>query len=170
MARFAVAAVLLPAAAFFAETRLVVGRPATPGAVPIALVLGAAAGGLLVWSAVLRRRARGDVATLVRSGPYGFVRNPMALGEAALLFALSIGLGSAFLCAYAILAGLVLHLVVLFEEEPANARRFGPDWERYLAQVPRWIPRPGLAVLRDPEPGLPGVVGVVDDRARREHP
>jgi protein-S-isoprenylcysteine O-methyltransferase Ste14 len=26
-------------------------------------------------------------------------------------------------------------------EEPALVRRFGPDYERYMAEVGRWLPR-----------------------------
>ena len=78
---------------------------------------------------------------LVVRGPYRHVRNPMIsgalsilLGEAALLGAppLLVWAG-AFFAANAIYMPLV--------EEPGLVRRFGSDYERYRAHVPRWIPR-----------------------------
>ena len=33
------------------------------------------------------------------------------------------------------------HLYFLFLEEPGLVARFGADYERYRAAVPRWLPR-----------------------------
>jgi protein-S-isoprenylcysteine O-methyltransferase Ste14 len=38
---------------------------------------------------------------------------------------------------------ILLHLVVVFVEEPALRRRFGDLHDVYCEHVPRWIPRAG---------------------------
>jgi protein-S-isoprenylcysteine O-methyltransferase Ste14 len=78
---------------------------------------------------------------LVVRGPYRYVRNPMIsgvlfvlLGEAALFGSLALG----------IWFGLVLAVNAVYMplvEEPSLQRRFGEEYERYRAHVPRWIPR-----------------------------
>jgi protein-S-isoprenylcysteine O-methyltransferase Ste14 len=78
---------------------------------------------------------------LVVRGPYRYVRNPMIsgvlfilIGEAALFNSIPLLVWSAaFFAVNAIYFPLV--------EEPGLARRFGDDYERYKANVPRWLPR-----------------------------
>lgn len=79
--------------------------------------------------------------TLVATGPYRWVRNPMyvcatliLLGEAALF-------RSAALAVYAALVLLGFHLFVTLYEEPHLRRRFGQSYDDYLRRVPRWLPR-----------------------------
>jgi protein-S-isoprenylcysteine O-methyltransferase Ste14 len=36
---------------------------------------------------------------------------------------------------------LAFHLFVLAYEEPTLRRTFGPEYEKFCASVPRWIPR-----------------------------
>jgi protein-S-isoprenylcysteine O-methyltransferase Ste14 len=78
---------------------------------------------------------------LVVRGPYRYVRNPMIsgvlfilLGEAALLDSVSLLIWFA-----AVFAVNTVYLPLL--EEPGLSRRFGDDYERYRAHVPRWLPR-----------------------------
>jgi protein-S-isoprenylcysteine O-methyltransferase Ste14 len=79
---------------------------------------------------------------LVVRGPYRRVRNPMIsgvffvlLGEAAILGSSALLIWSgAFLAVNAVYMPLV--------EEPGLRRRFGEDYERYAANVSRWLPRP----------------------------
>jgi protein-S-isoprenylcysteine O-methyltransferase Ste14 len=78
---------------------------------------------------------------LVRSGPYQWVRNPMYIGVFSVLIGESILFHSLWLFGYMLLAGIVVHLFVLFYEEPQLARRFGESYEAYLRTVPRWLPR-----------------------------
>jgi len=78
---------------------------------------------------------------LTVGGPYRYVRNPlylaivMAISGQALLFSRPV------LLAYA--AALLVAFVALVQlvEDPALARRFGPDFEAYRKQVPAWWPR-----------------------------
>jgi protein-S-isoprenylcysteine O-methyltransferase Ste14 len=95
---------------------------------------------------------------VVRRGLYRFVRNPMYLGIMAVILGES-ALWRAFeLVEYfgSVLAGFVLF--VRFYEEPSLKRRFGPSYEEYCRQVPRWLPafRSKLPARRQPpaEPAL----------------
>ena len=47
---------------------------------------------------------------------------------------------SFLLAGYALLVGVVVHLFVVFVEEPSLRRQFGESYEAYLRTVPRWLP------------------------------
>jgi len=79
--------------------------------------------------------------TLVVSGLYRFVRNPMYVGVEAVLLGEALLFGSARLLVYATLVGVGFELFVRFYEEPALTRRFGASYREYCRAVPRWIPR-----------------------------
>jgi protein-S-isoprenylcysteine O-methyltransferase Ste14 len=104
---------------------------------------------LVVWTVGLFARVgRGTLAPwdptrrIVVRGPYRHVRNPMIsgvtlilLGEAALFGSLPLLIwAGAFLAVNAVYMPLV--------EEPGLRRRFGEEYDRYRANVPRWLPRP----------------------------
>jgi len=78
---------------------------------------------------------------LVRSGPYRWVRNPMYIGVFSVLIGEAILFHSLSLFEYVLLVGIVVHLFVVFYEEPHLARQFGESYETYLRTVPRWLPR-----------------------------
>ena len=78
---------------------------------------------------------------LVRSGPYRWVRNPMYLGVFSVLLREAILFHSLLLAECGLLMGVVVHLFVVFYEEPSLRRRFGESYETYLRTVPRWLPR-----------------------------
>jgi len=78
---------------------------------------------------------------LVRSGPYRWVRNPMYIGVFSVLIGEAILFHSLSLFGLMLLAGIVVHLFVVFYEEPHLTRQFGESYEEYLRTVPRWLPR-----------------------------
>ena len=78
---------------------------------------------------------------LVVGGLYRFVRNPMYTGVVSAILGQALLLGSAALLAYAAAAWLTFHLFVLAYEEPTLRAAFGADYDRFCADVPRWIPR-----------------------------
>ncbi|MDP2313246.1 MAG: isoprenylcysteine carboxylmethyltransferase family protein [Pseudomonadota bacterium] len=80
-----------------------------------------------------------DVGALVRSGPYGWVRNPLYLGNLLLYAGLGVVLWPSALVAVPILA-VYYELIVRWEERNLAAR-IGEPYRRYLAEVPRWVPR-----------------------------
>lgn len=79
---------------------------------------------------------------LVRSGPYRWVRNPMYLGVLAIIVGQAILFHSVALVGYALVVWLIVHLFVIFVEEPSLRSQFGESYDAYLRAVPRWLPRP----------------------------
>jgi protein-S-isoprenylcysteine O-methyltransferase Ste14 len=77
---------------------------------------------------------------LVREGPYQWVRNPMYLAGLLTISGEAILFHSLLLISYALLLGIIVHLFVVFFEEPRLARQFGESYEAYLRTVPRWLP------------------------------
>jgi protein-S-isoprenylcysteine O-methyltransferase Ste14 len=103
---------------------------------------------VFVWTVRLFARiGRGTLAPwdpperLVVAGPYRHLRHPMITGVALVLAGETLTLGSTgiavVLGAFVAINALYLPLV----EEPALVRRFGADYERYMASVGRWLPR-----------------------------
>jgi protein-S-isoprenylcysteine O-methyltransferase Ste14 len=78
---------------------------------------------------------------LVREGPYRRVRNPMYIAVLSTIIGEAIFFHSLLLVGYALLVGVVVHLFVVFVEEPSLRRQFGESYETYLRMVPRWLPR-----------------------------
>lgn len=79
--------------------------------------------------------------TVVVNGLYRFVRNPMYLGALLVLLGEAELFGSPGLLLYALLIWMAWHLFVVLYEEPHLRNAFGEEYERYLKQVPRWLPR-----------------------------
>ena len=101
-----------------------------------------------VWTVRLFARiGRGTLAPwdpterLVVEGPYAHVRNPMITGVLAVLFGEALIFGSTAIAIWAAIFAVVNHVFFLAYEEPAVERRFGEEYRRYKANVPRWIPR-----------------------------
>jgi protein-S-isoprenylcysteine O-methyltransferase Ste14 len=80
-------------------------------------------------------------ARLVVTGLYCHVRNPMYVALTALVLGQAGLLGSVPLLEYGGAVWVACHLFVRLVEEPGLRARFGADYERYCANVRRWIPR-----------------------------
>jgi protein-S-isoprenylcysteine O-methyltransferase Ste14 len=79
--------------------------------------------------------------TLVVSGQYRYVRNPMYVAVVSMILGQALLLGSGALVAYALAVWGLFHAFVLAYEEPTLARTYGESYERYRARVNRWLPR-----------------------------
>ncbi len=79
---------------------------------------------------------------LVVRGPYRWLRNPMYVGACAALLGAALYYRSWALLEYAAGFLIVMHLFVMWYEEPALRRRFGTEYEAYCRRVSRWWPRP----------------------------
>lgn len=77
---------------------------------------------------------------LVVTGPYRYVRNPMAVAGIGQGLALALIFQSASILIYALLGALVWHLVVRPVEEGDMVRRFGDSYLEYRKHVSCWIP------------------------------
>lgn len=78
---------------------------------------------------------------LVREGPYQWVRNPMYIAVLSVIIGEAILFHSLLLVGYALFVWVVVHLFVVFVEEPSLRSKFGGNYETYLHTVPRWLPR-----------------------------
>ena len=77
----------------------------------------------------------------VASGPYRWVRNPVAASLAGALLGLAIALSSTGVLLLFVLGLPLAHMQVVLLEEPLLRKRFGASYEAYVRRVPRWIPR-----------------------------
>lgn len=122
---------------------------ALPRSLRLALALGFAAAGLAVDLAglIAFRRARttvnplrpGSASSLVREGIYRRSRNPMYLGMLLVLAGWAAWLANPL--ALLGLPAFVLYIgrFQIVPEERALSQRFGAEFERYRAQVRRWL-------------------------------
>ncbi len=78
---------------------------------------------------------------LVVSGLYRYVRNPMYVGVLIILIGHFLWFGYWGMLVYAGLFLILVHLFVTLYEEPNLKGRFGAAYEKYLNEVPRWLPR-----------------------------
>jgi protein-S-isoprenylcysteine O-methyltransferase Ste14 len=107
-----------------------------------------AAGVPLVGGAFVRfARAAGTPAPvfetegLVIEGPYRWVRNPQYVGVVVTVAGEGLLYGSRRVLAWACALWTAFHLFVRLYEEPRLRRRFGSEYDAFIAEVPRWIPR-----------------------------
>jgi protein-S-isoprenylcysteine O-methyltransferase Ste14 len=114
-----------------------------PGA--ILVVVGAIL--VLACAGVFISRGRGTPAifdaprAFVAVGPYKYVRNPMYIGGLVLLIGFGLYERSISILFLTLLLSLLIHLFVLFYEEPTLTRKFGSSYQEYRRAVRRWIPR-----------------------------
>ncbi len=101
-----------------------------------------------VWSAiVMSRKGKGtplplDHATsLVVSGPYAYVRNPMAVSGIGQGLAVAFILGSPLVAIYALIGSAIWQLVFRPLEEDDLAARFGTAYDEYRQAIKCWVPR-----------------------------
>lgn len=139
---------VLPAGLRLLETRwgLHVAFAAPLPALGGALLLGASALGL--WSA-LAMSLRGEgtplpsasARRLVITGPYRWVRNPMAVAGIAQAVGVGLLASSWFVTAYAFCGAVYWHTLVRPFEEADLEARFGEEFAAYRRRVRCWVPR-----------------------------
>ncbi|MDA7925648.1 isoprenylcysteine carboxylmethyltransferase family protein [Mariniblastus sp.] len=79
--------------------------------------------------------------TLVVTGPYRFVRNPMAIAGISQGLAIALIFQSLSVLIYSLLGGLIWHFVVRPIEEADMEKRFGESYLEYREAVSCWIPK-----------------------------
>lgn len=79
--------------------------------------------------------------TLIVSGFYRFVRNPIYVALFAIILGEAGWLWRWELVAYAVLTLALFHVFVTLYEEPKLESQFGGSYRRYCRHVHRWIPR-----------------------------
>lgn len=137
----------LPAAGLALDA--VLGLPRLPSVLqPLGLVpfvLGA--GGILWCFLLFVRIGRGTPnpwdppQTLVTSGPFAWMRNPIILSHALAILGIALLIESPAAVVLVLLLGIPVQFVVRHEERTLEAR-YGEAYRGYRDAVPRWIPRP----------------------------
>jgi len=79
--------------------------------------------------------------TLVVSGFYRFVRNPMYLAVGAMIFGQAVLFASWVVALYGVVIVAAFDTFVRLYEEPTLLRAYGSQYAAYRATTPRWIPR-----------------------------
>lgn len=78
---------------------------------------------------------------LVVRGLYRYVRNPMYLGVLMVILGWAALFKNPWLLFYLLGVGVLIHLFVVFYEEPHLRQLFGSQYEAYRQAVGRWLPR-----------------------------
>ena len=78
---------------------------------------------------------------LVVTGLYRYVRNPIYIAVAAVIFGQALLFGDWRLLWYGALLWLSFHVWVVMIEEPTLKQTFGTQYASFRTHVPRWIPR-----------------------------
>ncbi len=96
------------------------------------------------WAGSETRTTGGVGATfLIISGPFGYVRNPLYIGNILLYFGLGVMSFAIFpyLQIIAIIFFLIQYHFIVKEEEGFLAGAYGKDYEAYIKNVPRFFPK-----------------------------
>ena len=99
--------------------------------------LGAA---LRLWAQIHLDNRLNSGRAFATSGPSAKVRNPKHIGSIALFTGLAIFAEAVYIAPLVVLVAFGLYSLSVRHEERLSRRRYGPSYERYLAEVPRWIP------------------------------
>ncbi len=76
---------------------------------------------------------------LVIKGLYKYSRNPMYISYMMIALSLFLYFGYILLFAYFLFAIIVIHLAVVYFEEPRLKKRFSKDYLDYFNKIPRWL-------------------------------
>lgn len=102
---------------------------------------------LILWSVIsLYQTGKGTpypvfaTRTLVTSGPYQFVRNPMTFGAFLFYFGLGVYLGSPVLLIFVSAIFTILLIFIYRHETKELGERFGGGYENYRQKVPFILP------------------------------
>jgi len=117
--------------------------------------------GLRLWAAGCLRKQE----ALACGGPFAYLRNPLYVGT--LLIGCGLGVLSGHWESPVLVAALMLTVYVptVRHEERELRALFGPAYDAYCREVPRWVPR--LTPLRSEPPGERPRWALV--RRNREH-
>jgi protein-S-isoprenylcysteine O-methyltransferase Ste14 len=83
--------------------------------------------------------ARKPTTAIVRTGPYGFSRNPIYLAFALFQLGIALWVGSRWLLATLAVALAIINFIVVPREERYLEGRFGAEYLDYKAAVRRWL-------------------------------
>lgn len=82
--------------------------------------------------------------SLITSGPFGYVRNPLYVGNFFISFGLAVYSGNVYIALLtAIMFAVQYYFIVSYEENLLRAT-FGAEYQAYCEEVPPWVPRKAI--------------------------
>ena len=101
---------------------------------------------LRIWAvgyagAATRARTLGAARDLVTTGPYGYVRNPLYLGNFLLSFGVCLIANVTWLIPVLVVGYVLQYLPIIAVEERYLGEACGAVYQAYQAKVPRFLPR-----------------------------
>jgi protein-S-isoprenylcysteine O-methyltransferase Ste14 len=78
---------------------------------------------------------------LTTTGPYSFIRNPLYVGNILMCLGAIITSELLWLVPIALLYWFSTYSLVVHYEERHLLEKYGEPYRRYVAEVPRWLPR-----------------------------
>ncbi len=130
----------------------------TPVLVGAGILVAGAGEALRLWAvrhigAISRTRSE-RLGPLVSTGPFGWIRNPLYVGNLALWVGFTLSAGLLWLLPFVVLfLALEYHAIVRWEEQLLDAR-VGQAYRDYALRVPRWLPRGGKSPVGRRTPGV----------------
>lgn len=108
---------------------------------------------------VSRTRSSSTGARLITDGPFGWVRNPLYVGNFFITVGLAVFGGVTWFVILTILLFAFQYWCIVKYEETLLAKKFGDEYQHYLDTVPAWIPIrvPALADWQWPETFSPAI-------------
>lgn len=78
---------------------------------------------------------------LTTTGPYSFIRNPLYAGNMFMCLGATITSELLWLAPITLFCCFSIYSLVVHYEEEHLAEKYGEPYQRYLSEVPRWLPR-----------------------------
>ena len=78
---------------------------------------------------------------VVKTGVFAISRNPLYLGGSIFLLGIVLLLNTLWAIVMLLLSIIICHYVLIIPEELYLARKFGDEYEEYIASVHRWLGR-----------------------------
>lgn len=100
--------------------------------------------GVSAAGTVTRRRSR-NVQRLVTYGIFGWLRNPLYVGNLLIWIGFVIGSGVLWFIPFAIVLFAIEYALIVRYEEGVLESIFGAEYLEYKRRTPRWFPRPPAA-------------------------
>ncbi len=97
--------------------------------------------GVAAAGTVTRRRSR-DVQRLVNYGVFGWVRNPLYVGNFLIWMGFVVISGVLWFLPVAMVIFAIEYTLIVADEECVLESIFGADYLAYKQTTPRWLPRP----------------------------
>ena len=107
---------------------------------PLAVVTVLAGIALRIWGQQHLHYRMGMPKQLTTTGPYGFVRNPLYIGNTIMCAGATIASELLWLAPITIIWCFGVYSFVVRYEEGHLAEKYGDRYRRYLLKVPRWFP------------------------------